>query len=128
MVSVAADVSRHAGIRSQRLADRRGRPAWCVVIALVAATWRVHRRSARRDQTVCGHTLHAGCDHRALVIAVAPPDAERARDRHRTFAGDGRAQVAGVPRRDDGIVIGVALFMLLASALATQSLTAFLSY
>ncbi|HYJ39527.1 MAG TPA: DUF3488 and transglutaminase-like domain-containing protein [Steroidobacteraceae bacterium] len=102
-------------------------PAWCVVIALAAAMWRVlvalgHVAPVKR---FAGMRFVLGAITAALVIAVAASF----RTLNGLAAGTALLLVMGAlkllesrSRRDDGIVIGVALFMLLASALATQSL------
>ncbi len=102
-------------------------PAWCVVIALGAATWRVlvalgHIAPLKR---FAGMRFLLGAITAALVIVVAASF----RTLNGLAAGTALLLVMGAlkllesrSRRDDGIVIGVALFMLLASALATQSL------
>jgi len=102
-------------------------PAWCVVIALIAATWRVlvalgHVTPVKR---FAGMRFMLGAITAALVIAVAVSF----RTLNGLAAGTALLLVMGAlkllesrSRRDDGIVIGVALFMLLAGALATQSL------
>jgi transglutaminase-like putative cysteine protease len=102
-------------------------PAWCVVIALGAATWRVlvalgYIAPLRK---FAGMRFLLGAVTAALVIAVAA----NFRTLNGLGAGTALLLVMGAlkllesrSRRDDGIVIGVALFMLLASALAAQSL------
>ena len=102
-------------------------PAWCVIIALAAATWRVlvalgHVSPVKR---FTGMRFVLGAITAVLVIAVAASF----RTLNGLAAGTALLLVMGAlkllesrSRRDDGIVIGVALFMLLAGALATQSL------
>jgi transglutaminase-like putative cysteine protease len=102
-------------------------PAWCVVIALGAATRRVlvalgYIAPVKRFP---GMRFLLGAITAALVIAVAA----NFRTLSGLSAGTALLLVMGAlkllesrSRRDDGIVIGVALFMLLASALASQSL------
>jgi transglutaminase-like putative cysteine protease len=102
-------------------------PAWCVVIALAAATWRVlvalgYLAPVKR---FAGMRFLLGAITAAFVIAVAASF----RTLNGLAAGTALLLVMGAlkvlearSRRDDGIVIGVALFMLLASTLATQSL------
>ena len=102
-------------------------PAWCVVIALVAAAWHVlvalgHIAPVKR---FAGMRFLLGAITALLVIAVAMSF----RTLNGLAAGTALLLVMGAlkllesrSRRDDGIVIGVALFMLLASALAAQSL------
>jgi protein-glutamine gamma-glutamyltransferase len=102
-------------------------PVWCVAIALGAATWRVlvalgHVAPVKK---FAGMRFLLGAVTAALVIAVALSF----RTLNGLEAGTALLLVMGAlkllesrSRRDDGIVIGVALFMLLASALASQSL------
>lgn len=102
-------------------------PAWCVVIALVAATWRVLVALGRvvPVRRFTGMRFALGAITAVLVIAVAASF----RTLNGLSAGTALLLVMGAlkllesrSRRDDGIVIGVALFLLLAGALATQSL------
>jgi len=102
-------------------------PAWCVVIALVAATWRilVALGKVAPVKRFAGMRFMLGAITAALVIAVALSF----RTLNGLAAGTALLLVMGAlkllesrSRRDDGIVIGVSLFMLLAGALATQSL------
>ena len=102
-------------------------PAWCVVIALGAATWRVLAALGyiAPVKRFAGMRFLLGAITAALVIAVAVSF----RTLNGLAAGTALLLVMGAlkllesrSRRDDGIVTGVALFMLLASALATQSL------
>jgi len=102
-------------------------PLWCVVIALGAAIWRVlvalgHIAPMKR---FAGTRFLLGAVTAILVIVVAAS----ARTLNGLVAGTALLLAMGAlkllesrTRRDDGIVIGVALFILLASALATQSL------
>jgi transglutaminase-like putative cysteine protease len=102
-------------------------PAWCVAIALGAATWRVlvalgYIAPVKR---FAGMRFLLGAVTAGLVIAVGLSF----RTLNGLEAGTALLLVMGAlkllesrSRRDDAIVIGVALFMLLASALATQSL------
>jgi transglutaminase-like putative cysteine protease len=102
-------------------------PAWCVAIALAVAAWRVlvafgYIAPIKR---FVGMRFLLGAITAALVVAVALS--------FRTLtglsAGTALLLVMGAlkllesrSRRDDGIVIGVALIMLLASALASQAM------
>jgi protein-glutamine gamma-glutamyltransferase len=102
-------------------------PAWCVLIALAAAAWRIlvalgHIKPVKR---IPGMRFMLGAVTAALVIAVAV----NFRTLNGLAAGTALLLVMGAlkllesrSRRDDGIVTGVALFMVLASALAAQSL------
>ena len=102
-------------------------PAWCVLIALAAAGWRIlvalgYLAPLKR---FTGMRFILGAITAALVITVAV----RFRTLNGLAAGTALLLVMGAlkllesrARRDDGIVTGVALFMLLASALAAQSL------
>ena len=102
-------------------------PAWCLVIALAAATWRLlvvgGRVKAPRTRT--GARFLLGVVTAVLVIAVAISF----KTLNGLAAGTALLLVMGALklvearlRRDDGIVVGVALFLLLAACLATQSL------
>jgi transglutaminase-like putative cysteine protease len=102
-------------------------PAWCVVIALAVATWRmlVALGYVTPLKRFAGMRFMLGAITAVLVIAVAASF----RTLNGLAAGTALLLVMGAlkllesrSRRDDGIVIGVALFMLLAGALATQSL------
>ncbi|HEU4780235.1 MAG TPA: DUF3488 and transglutaminase-like domain-containing protein [Steroidobacteraceae bacterium] len=102
-------------------------PAWCVAIALAAAAWRilVARGHVASLKPFAGMRFLLGGITAALVIAVAASF----QTLNGLAAGTALLLVMGAlklvesrSRRDEGIVIGVALFMLLASALATQSL------
>jgi protein-glutamine gamma-glutamyltransferase len=102
-------------------------PAWCLVIALAAATWRLlvvgGRLSAPKARS--GARFLLGVVTAVLVIAVAISF----QTLNGLAAGTALLLVMGAvklvearSRRDDGIVLGVALFLLLAATLATQSL------
>lgn len=102
-------------------------PAWCVAIALAAAAWRilVARGYLAPLKPFAGMRFVLGAITAALVIAVAA----NFRTLNGLAAGTALLLVMGAlklvesrSRRDEGIVIGVSLFLLLASALATQSL------
>lgn len=102
-------------------------PAWCVAIALAAATWRVlvARGIIAPLKRFAGMRFLLGATTAALVLAVAA----NFRTLNGLGAGTALLLVMGAlklvetrSRRDDGIVIGVSLFLLLASALATQTL------
>ena len=118
----------HAGVRRQRVAGRVGRAG--LVRGHRArrgdlAHARGARTSSRRRRRFAGMRFLLGAITAALVIAVAASF----RTLNGLAAGTALLLVMGAlkllearSRRDDGIVIGVALFLLLASALATQSL------
>jgi transglutaminase-like putative cysteine protease len=102
-------------------------PLWCAALALVCVAWRLAigfgriRAPAYRS----GVRFAFGAVTALLVIAVAVSF----RTLNGLAAGTALLVVMGAlklmearTRRDDGIVIGVALFLLLAAALATQSL------
>ena len=102
-------------------------PAWCLAIALAAALWRLlvssGRIAAPKERT--GMRFLFGAVTAALVVAVAASF----RTLNGLAAGTALLLVMGAlkllearSRRDDGIVVGVALFLLLAATLATQSL------
>ena len=102
-------------------------PLWCVAIALGAAAWRILVAIGfiAPLKKFPGMRFLLGALTAALVIAVAVSF----RTLNGLAAGTALLLVMGAlkllesrTRRDDGIVTGVALFMLLASALATQSL------
>ncbi len=102
-------------------------PLWCVCIALACALWRLaigfgwlRAPRERRGMRFVFGTLTA-----LLVVAVAMSF----RTLNGLAAGTSLLIVMGAlklmesrTRRDDGIVIGVALFLLLAAALAAQAL------
>jgi transglutaminase-like putative cysteine protease len=102
-------------------------PAWCVLIALAAAAWRILVALGYIPQLkpFAGMRFIMGAVTAALVIAVAV----NFRTLNGLAAGTALLLVMGAlkllesrSRRDDGIVTGVALFVVLASALAAQSL------
>src|SRR5688572_3777606 len=102
-------------------------PVWCVLIALAAAAWRilVALGYIAPMKRFAGMRFMMGAVTAALVIAVAVSF----RTLNGLAAGTALLLVMGAlkllesrSRRDDGIVTGVALFMVLASALAAQSL------
>ena len=102
-------------------------PLWCVLIALGAAAWRILVAIGYLAplKPFVGMRFLLGAITAALVVAVAVSF----RTLNGLAAGTALLLVMGAlkllesrSRRDDGIVIGVALFMLLASALAAQSL------
>lgn len=102
-------------------------PAWCVVIGLAAVVWRVLTSSGRlpRPKRRPGMRFLFGAITAALVAAVALDF----RTLNGLAAGTALLVVMGAlkmlesrARRDDAIVIGVALFLLLAAALAGQAL------
>src|SRR5688572_18325151 len=102
-------------------------PVWCVLIALAAAAWRIlvalgYLAPVKR---FAGMRFLLGAVTAMLVIAVALSF----RTLNGLAAGTALLLVMGAlkllesrSRRDDGIVVGVAMFLLLASALATQTL------
>jgi transglutaminase-like putative cysteine protease len=102
-------------------------PHWCVAIALAAATWRLlvvgGRIGAPKSRT--GMRFAFGAITAALVVAVALSF----RTLNGLAAGSALLVVMGAlkllesrTRRDDGIVVGAALFLLLAAALTSQTL------
>ncbi|HYI85887.1 MAG TPA: DUF3488 and transglutaminase-like domain-containing protein, partial [Burkholderiales bacterium] len=102
-------------------------PAWCLAIALAAALWRLLVASGHMAPPKArpGMRFLFGAITAALVIAVAASF----RTLNGLAAGTALLTVMGAlkllearSRRDDGILIGVALFLLLASALASQTL------
>jgi protein-glutamine gamma-glutamyltransferase len=102
-------------------------PAWCLVVALAAATWRllVVGGRLRAPKARTGARFLLGVVTAVLVIAVAISF----QTLNGLAAGTALLLVMGALklvearlRRDDGIVVGVALFLLLAACLATQSL------
>ena len=102
-------------------------PPWCLAIAMAAAGWRLLVSSGRVSvpKVRPGARFVLGAVTAALVIAVALSF----RTLNGLAAGTALLLVMGAvkllearSRRDDGIVIGVALFLLLAATLATQSL------
>ncbi len=102
-------------------------PAWCVLIGLAAVVWRVLTSSGRiaRPKRRPGMRFLFGAVTAALVGAVALDF----RTLNGLAAGTALLVVMGAlklfeshARRDDGILIGVTLFLLLAAALADQAL------
>jgi transglutaminase-like putative cysteine protease len=102
-------------------------PVWCLAIALAAALWRLLVVSGRiaPPKARSGMRFLFGAITAALVIAVAA----NFRTLNGLAAGTALLTVMGAlkllearSRRDDGILIGVALFLLLASVLASQTL------
>jgi transglutaminase-like putative cysteine protease len=101
-------------------------PAWCVAIGLASVAWRLY--TVNRGPTVkrrLGMRLLLGALTALLVAAVALSF----RTLNGLAAGTALLLVMGAlkliesrARRDDAIVIGVALFLLLAAALAGQAL------
>ena len=103
-------------------------PTWCLLIAVGAAGWRllVATGVIAAPKTRTGMRFMFGAVTAALVVAVALSF----RTLNGLAAGSALLLVMGAlkliearSRRDDGIVVGVALFLLLAAALATQSLS-----
>ena len=102
-------------------------PLWCTTIALLAAAWRLgvglgwlHAPRRRRGTRFLFGVLTA-----LLVVAVLASF----RTLNGLAAGTALLVVMGAlkliesgTRRDDGIVVGVSLFLLLAAVLATQAL------
>jgi transglutaminase-like putative cysteine protease len=102
-------------------------PAWCVAVGLAAVAWRVLVSSGRlpRPKRRPGTRFLFGAVTAALVCAVALSF----RTLNGLAAGTALLLVMGAlkvleshSRRDDAILIGVALFLLLAAALAGQAL------
>jgi protein-glutamine gamma-glutamyltransferase len=103
-------------------------PAWCVAIAFAAALWRLLVAGGRiaRPKPRPGMRFVFGAITAVLVVAVAASF----RTLNGLEAGTALLVVMGAlkllegrTRRDDGIIVGVALFLLLASVLASQTLT-----
>ncbi len=103
-------------------------PAWCLAIAMAAAVWRLLLAGGRiaAPRARPGGRFMFGAVTAALVIAVAVSFSTL----NGLAAGSALLLVMGAlkllearSRRDDGIVVGVSLFLLLAAALASQSLT-----
>lgn len=103
-------------------------PPWCLVIAMAAALWRLLVVSGRFNvpKARTGARFVLGAVTAALVIAVGV----NFRTLNGLAAGTALLLVMGAlkllearSRRDDGIVVGVAMFLLIAATLATQSLT-----
>jgi transglutaminase-like putative cysteine protease len=102
-------------------------PAWCVAIALAAALWRVAvaTRRAPPFELRKGMRFAFGALTAGFVIAVLMSF----RTLNGLAAGTALLTLMGAlkliesrTRRDDAIVVGVALFMLLAAALASQAM------
>jgi protein-glutamine gamma-glutamyltransferase len=102
-------------------------PVWCLGIALAAAVWRLLVAAGRipAPKTRTGLRFVFGAITAALVAAVAL----NFQTLNGLGAGSALLLVMGAlkllearSRRDDGIVVAVALFLLLAAALATQTL------
>jgi transglutaminase-like putative cysteine protease len=102
-------------------------PAWCLAIAAAAAVWRLLVESGRiaAPKARPGARFMFGAVTAALVVAVAVSFSTL----NGLAAGSALLLVMGAlkllearSRRDDGIVVGVGLFMLIASILASQSL------
>jgi protein-glutamine gamma-glutamyltransferase len=102
-------------------------PAWCVVIGIAAVVWRVLVSSGRvaAPRRRPGMRFLFGAITAALVAAVALSF----RTLNGLAAGTALLVVMGAlkvlesrARRDDAILVGVALFLLLAAALAGQAL------
>ncbi len=102
-------------------------PFWCLGLALAAAVWRLLVAGGRLTvpKVRTGARFVLGAVTAAMVIAVAVSF----RTLNGLAAGTALLLVMGAlkllearSRRDDGIVVGVALFLLLAATLATQSL------
>ncbi|HEY6124786.1 MAG TPA: DUF3488 and transglutaminase-like domain-containing protein [Steroidobacteraceae bacterium] len=102
-------------------------PVWCVAIALAATVWRllVARGYLAPMKSFRGMRFLLGAITAVLVFAVAASF----HTLNGLAAGTALLLVMGAlklvesrARRDEGIVIGVSLFLLLASVLATQSL------
>ena len=102
-------------------------PAWCVAIGLASVVWRLLVAAGRlpRPRRRIGMRFLLGAVTALLVAAVAVSF----RTLNGLEAGTALLVVMGAlkvvesrSRRDDAIVIGVALFLLLSAALAGQSL------
>jgi transglutaminase-like putative cysteine protease len=102
-------------------------PLWCVGLALAASAWRVAVATGRLPELQLrkGMRFGFGALTALLVFAVLMSF----RTLNGLAAGTALLTLMGAlkliesrSRRDDGIVIGVALFMLLAAALANQAL------
>ena len=108
-------------------------PAWCLAIGFGGILWRLLIASGRIRpvRTLPGIRFLLGAITAVLVVAVALSF----RTLNGLAAGTALLVVMGAlkllesrARRDDAIVIGVALFLLLAAALAGQSLWRVLAY
>lgn len=102
-------------------------PAWCLLIGFTAVPWRILIASGRvtAPRALPGVRFVLGAITAILVVAVAM----RFQTLNGLGAGTALLVVMGAlklfesrTRRDDAIVLGVALFLLLAAALAGQSL------
>jgi protein-glutamine gamma-glutamyltransferase len=102
-------------------------PLWCIALGLICAVWRVLTASGRiaRPRPRRGTRFLLGAVTALLVVAVAASF----RTLNGLAAGTALLVVMGAlkvlearSRRDDAIVVGVALFLLLAAALAGQAL------
>ena len=102
-------------------------PAWCVIIGFASVAWRLLVAAGRlqRPRRRVGMRFLLGAVTAMLVAAVAISF----QTLNGLEAGTALLVVMGAlkvvesrSRRDDGIVIGVALFLLLSAALAGQSL------
>jgi transglutaminase-like putative cysteine protease len=102
-------------------------PAWCVAIALAAAAWRVLIATGRAPPFELGKGMKFafGALTAAFVLAVLMSF----RTLNGLAAGTALLTLMGAlkliesrTRRDDAIVLGVALFLLLAAALASQAM------
>jgi len=108
-------------------------PAWCVVLGLACCGWRVLTASGRvaRPKARRGLRFLLGAVTAVLVIAVAA----NFRTLNGLAAGTALLVVMGAlkvlearSRRDDAIVVAVALFLVLAAALGGQALWRALLY
>src|SRR5688572_2640524 len=102
-------------------------PWWCIAVGLSCAAWRILTATGRiaRPRPRRGMRFLLGAITALLVVAVAASF----RTLNGLAAGTALLVVMGAlklvesrSRRDEGIIVGVSLFLLLASALATQSL------
>ena len=102
-------------------------PAWCIAIGIACAAWRILAASGRiaRHRPRRGKRFLLGAITALLVVAVAVTF----RTLNGLAAGTALLVVMGAlkvlearSRRDDAIVVGVSLFLLLAGALAGQAL------
>jgi protein-glutamine gamma-glutamyltransferase len=102
-------------------------PAWCVLIALPAALWRILIATGRLAPLRFGRG--AGFVFGAITALFVVAVLMSFRTLNGLAAGTALLTLMGAlkliesqTRRDDAIVIGVALFLLLAAALASQAL------
>ena len=104
-----------------------GAPLWCILLALACCGWRLLTVTGRvaRPRPRRGLRFALGAITALLVIAVAASF----RTLNGLAAGTALLVVMGAlkvlearSRRDDAIVVGVALFLLLAASLGGQSL------